>query len=178
MSDFEEVTDIVSVPKERIAVLVGKKGVVKRQIEKKCGVKISVNSESGEVAVTRKTSGDVLTAISALDLIKAIAVGFTPQKAFKLLGSNIYLDRINLTEYIGDAALRRIKARIIGREGHARSYISKLTSTEIVIGHKYVAILGEEENVAIAKNAIERLIRGASHSAVFKSLEKKAKELK
>jgi rRNA processing protein Krr1/Pno1 len=47
-----------------------------------------------------------------------------------------------------------------------------------VIGKKYVVILGNEENVALAKKALERLIHGASHSAVFRSLEKKAKELK
>ena len=177
MSDFEKVTDIVNVPKDRIAVLVGKKGVVKRHIEKKCGVKISVGSKTGDVSVTRKTSGDVLTAIRALDIIKAIAVGFAPKKAFKLLTSNIYLDRIKLTEYVSGAALRRTKSRIIGREGYARSYISKLTETEIVIGNKYVAILGGEQNVALAKNAIERLIKGASHRTVFRLVEKKAKEL-
>ena len=170
---MKEITDYVLIPKERIAVLIGKQGKVKRDIERKGKVAIDIDSESGEVAVTRKLSKDPSMALVALDVIKAVARGFSPQKAYKLWTPNIYLETIDLTEFLGPSAkaLERVRARLIGREGKVRNYIARLTSVDIVIYGKTVSILGESDNVGLAKEALFKLIEGLPHNAVFRFLE-------
>jgi ribosomal RNA assembly protein len=175
----ELVVDYINIPKDRVAVLIGKRGEVKRRVQRETKVKIEIDSESGEVAVTRNLAGDPLAAMKAADIIKAIARGFSPQKAFKLTSDNVYLEIIDLTEYVGDAprALERVKSRIIGREGKARSYISRLTNTDIVIYGKTVAVLGGAEEVNIAKEALFKLIEGLPHNVVFRFVERRHRSL-
>jgi len=170
---MKEYTDYVLIPKERIAVLIGKGGKVKKDIEKKGKVAIVIDSESGEVSVTRKLEKDALPAMISLDIIKAIARGFSPQKAYKLWSPNTYLETIDLTEFLGPSSksLERVRARIIGREGKVRNYIARLTSTDIVIYGKTVSILGEADNAGLAKEAVFKIIDGLPHNAVFRFLE-------
>ena len=172
---MKEYIDYVLVPKERVAVLIGKGGTVKKDIEKRGKVSIAIDSESGEVSVTRKLTKDALPAMTALDIIKAIARGFNPQKAYKLWSPNVYLETIDLTEFLGPSSksLERVRARIIGREGKVRNYMARLTSTDIVIYGKTVSILGEAENVGLAKEAVFKIIDGLPHNAVFRFLESK-----
>jgi ribosomal RNA assembly protein len=172
---MKDITDYVLMPKERIAVLIGKAGKVRKDIEKRSGVKIEIDSESGEVAVTRDLKKDAIPALAALEIIKAVARGFSPQKAYKLWNPNIYIATLDLTEFLGDSPkdLERVRARIIGREGKVRGYISRLTTTDMVIYGKTVSILGETENVSLAKEAVFKIIEGLPHNAVFRFLEAK-----
>ena len=170
---MKEITNYILIPKERIAVLIGKAGKVKNDIEARGGVKLDIDSDSGEVAVTRKTDEDPSSAMTALDVVRAVARGFSPQKAYKLWQPNIYVEIIDLTEFLGDSGkvLERVRARIIGREGKVRGYLSRLTSTDIVIYGKTVGIIGETDNVGLAKEAMLKIINGLPHNAVFKFLE-------
>jgi len=172
---MKDITDYVLMPKERIAVLIGKAGKDRKDIEKRSGVKIEIDSESGEVAVTRDLKKDAIPALAALEIIKAVARGFSPQKAYKLWNPNIYIATLDLTEFLGDSPkdLERVRARIIGREGKVRGYISRLTTTDMVIYGKTVSILGETENVSLAKEAVFKIIEGLPHNAVFRFLEAK-----
>lgn len=168
---MSETLEIINIPKDRVAVLIGKKGEIRKKIEKQTGVKIEINSD-GEVIITRPVEcKDVLKAVKAHDLIKAIARGVNPEKAFKLLKPEIYLEIIDLTELVTDKSLIRVRSRIIGREGKSRKYISKLTETEIVIYGKTISIIGELLNISVAKKSIIKIIEGAPHSAVFRYLE-------
>ncbi|MBI1973219.1 RNA-processing protein [Candidatus Micrarchaeota archaeon] len=175
MRDARAVTDLVLVPKDRIAVVIGKRGETRREIEKLCGIKLSVDSESGEVNITRRLDADPIRALGAQTIIKAIAAGFAPHKAYKLLNENIFVDQIDLKEF-GDAS-ERVRARLIGRKGYARKYISKLAGCEIVIGQRFVSFIGEPERVGLAKQCMVKLAEGLPHAPVYKVLERKAREL-
>ena len=48
----------IKIPRERIGALIGKSGKVKQDIEKKCGVAIEVDSESGDALESVTFSGD------------------------------------------------------------------------------------------------------------------------
>ncbi len=171
---MEEVADEIKVPYERIGVIIGKTGEVKKKIEKECGVKLFIDSKSGLVVVERKTDvKDPLKAIKALDIVKAMARGFSPQKAFKLLLPNYYLEIIDLTEYVSDKSLTRVRSRIIGRKGKAKRFIEAKTNTLISIYGKTVAIIGDAESIELAKEAILKLIKGAKHVTVYRFLQTK-----
>ena len=85
-----------------------------------------------------------------------------------------------MTEYTGKSksTLLRIKGRIIGKEGKCRKLIEDLSEAYISVYGKTVAIIGQPEAVAMAKKAIESLLRGSTHANVYKWLEMRRRDLK
>ncbi len=162
----------ITLPKHRIAVLIGHKGETKQRIENETGVKIKVNSRTGTAVITRTDKTDPLLGIKAIDIIRAIACGFSPEKAFKLLSPNRYLEVVDLEEHSSTRDLHRIKSRIIGTDGKVRKGIENSTGTCISVSEKTVGIIGDAEGVRTAKEAVLKLVEGASHSSVFRFLEK------
>ena len=72
------------IQKERIGAIIGKKGLIKDEIEKKCKIDIQVDSEYGDVVLKSKTTDplDILNINKGLEVILAISKGFSPEKAF------------------------------------------------------------------------------------------------
>ena len=166
----------LKIPKERIAVLIGKSGETKKLIESETKTKIDIDSKEGEVFIHGE---DALSLFSAREVVKSIARGFNPEIALLLLKSDYCFDMINIADYArnkNDAT--RIKGRIIGREGKSRRTIEELTDTNISVYGKTISIIGLPENVANARKAIENLVKGASHANVYKWLEKRRRESK
>ena len=168
--DYEE---YLFVPKERIGVLIGEKGTTRNAIERYTGVKIEIDSETGEVNLERSDKTDAVKALQAREVVKAIAQGFSPKKAFKLLQEDYYLRVIDLEEIVGtDRALARQKARLIGTGGKARRFLEKATNTEISVYGKNAAVIGQLKEVEIAAEAIARLVTGSPHGKVYRFIEK------
>ena len=166
----------LKVPASRIAVLIGKYGDTKKQIEKDTGVRLTVDSREGDVFLFGE---DALGVYTAREVIIAIGRGFNPEIALLLLKPDYTLEQINLA----DAAktknhLIRIKGRIIGANGKSRKLIEELTECAISVFGKTVSIIGRTENSTIARRAIEKLISGSQHSAVYKMLEKHRSDMK
>jgi len=171
----------VRIPPERIGVVIGEKGRVKKEIMERTGTVISVDSENGVVIIegeSPKTSP--VNVMKAAEIVKAIAYGFPPDKAFKLLNDEYVLVIIDLKSRVGDSPnhLARIKGRIIGEGGRARRTIEEMTGTDIVVGDYHVAIIGEYERAMIAREAIEMLIDGRMHSTVYRRIDRLMREVK
>ncbi len=162
-------------PPDRIGVLIGEKGRVKTEIMKRTRTRITVDSTTGMVIIEPE-SPDVppFMVMKAQEVVRAIAYGFPPEKALKLLDEDQVLIVIDLKQYVGDAPnhLKRIKGRIIGEKGKARKTIEEMTGTYISIYGNYVAIIGDYETASIAKQAVEMLIQGRQHSTVYRYLER------
>lgn len=160
---------------DRIGVLIGEGGKVKREIEKRTRTRIHVSSSDGTVVIEPEAP-DVspYNLLKAQEVVKAIGLGFNPDKALKLLGEDQVLIVIDLKQYIGDSPnhLARIKGRIIGEKGKARKTIEEMTSTYISVYDTFVAIIGDYESANVAREAIEMLIQGRQHSTVYKYIDK------
>ena len=86
----------IKVPQDRIGVIIGVEGNVKKVIEEKTGCKMSVDSESGSVII--ESEAEPIKALKASETIKAIARGFSPDKAFRLLDNeDLMLDILDLS---------------------------------------------------------------------------------
>tara|TARA_Y100000310_G_C20630818_1_gene788571 strand:- start:684 stop:1205 length:522 start_codon:yes stop_codon:yes gene_type:complete len=166
----------LKIPKKRVAVLVGKKGVDKRKIEKATECSIIVNSE-GEVIIKGE---DGLKCYECSNITKAIGRGCKPSVAMSLLKEDNCCEIIDIAEYCGKnkEKMKRIKGRIIGKEGRVRKIIEKITNVNLVVYGKTVCIVGEIEEVGIAKNAVHDILKGAPQGPVFSVVERKIKELK
>lgn len=164
--------EIVRIPRERVAVLIGKEGASKKEIEKLTQTKLTVDPE-GEVEIERKKEAlDPLAEWSARDIVKAIGRGFSPERALSLCEEGMALSVIELQDFCGKSKndLERIKSRLIGTSGKTRKTIESMTGTEISIYGKTVSIIGRSEDVAAVHEALIRLVEGQMHNTVYKYL--------
>ncbi len=173
--DVAEVSYELKVPKDRVAVIIGKDGETKQKIEAESQVKLSINSEEGDVLIVGKNP---LKLFDAKEVVRAIARGFNPDIALLLLKGDFALEIINLKDIVKNKNhLQRLKGRIIGTEGKTRRIIEELTMCSLSIYGKTVSIIGRAEYSGIAKQAIDMIIEGSPHASVYTFLEKKRKQM-
>jgi len=172
----------VRIPKERVGVLIGTNGETKKAIERMLSVNLEVESDTGGVTISLKEGAeDPSSLLRAKEVVIAIGRGFSPEHAFKLIeDENAVLDIIDLRAIFGrsESDIRRVKGRIIGMEGKTRRTIEELTDTHISIYGHTVGIIGNIENVQVAREAIQMLIEGRQHATVYGFLHRKRRELK
>ena len=171
----------LKIPVERVGVLIGKDGIVKHKIESACKVKLNIDSETGEVnIIARDDMDDPTLMFKAQNIVLAIGRGLSPEKAFKLLDDDYYLHIIDLRDILGKSKsnLVRVKGRIIGKEGKTRRIIEETAGVDVSVYGHTVAIIGVVENIEIAKEAIEKLVKGSQHKTVYRFLGRKRSELK
>ena len=172
----------VKIPGNRIGALVGPDGNVKRIIERKLGVQLDVDSENGTVQITLPTTAEDPTVLfRAKEIVTAIGRGFAPEPAFRLLDDEeISLQVIDLRDIVGRSPsdLKRLKGRVIGKEGKTRKIIEELSEAKICIYGHTVSIIGYPDQSAIAREAVMMLIGGSLHGSVYRFLHKKRSELK
>ena len=134
----------IKIPKQRIAILIGKERNIKKWIE------------------------------------KAIGRGFNPDIAMSLAKEENYLEIIEINNFAKGSAkkMMRLKSRLIGSNGTARKNVEIMTNTNIVIYGKTVGIIGKAEDVALARNAIEKLLLGAPHGNVYRYIEMQKKRFR
>ncbi|HEV8594943.1 MAG TPA: KH domain-containing protein [Thermoplasmata archaeon] len=169
----------VRIPQERIGVLIGPTGETKRRLEAETGVKIIIDSESGEVTVDESTAKDVFLAVKVRDIVVAIGRGFSEERAWRLLDEDTYFVVLDIKDYARTPArIAQVRARLIGTRGKTRRIIEDLTGAEIsVFGHT-VSIVANDLQLPIAQEAVEMLLRGSEHATVYRFLERKRGQLK
>ena len=164
---------LIRIPEDRIGVLIGKSGNIKSEIEKKCSVLLKIDSDSGEIHI--HGSGDItdIQPFKAMEIITAIGRGFSPNKAMMLLKGDNILHVMNLQEFVGKSTdqMERIKGRIIGERGKARTNLENLTNTLISVYGKTVSIIGSPDKLKNVIDAISSLSSGSMHGSVYNKLE-------
>ena len=179
---MERASAFVKVPKERIGALIGPDGRVKTSIEKRLSVGLQINSQSGDVKITlTPTAQDPTVLFRAKEVVIAVGRGFSPEHAFRLLEDDeAVLGVIDLRETVGrsQSEMKRLKGRIIGKEGKTRRIIEELTETNVSVYGHTISVIGTMDQAEVAKEAIRMLIRGSLHGTVYRFLHRKRRELK
>ncbi len=172
----------VRIPKERVGVLIGPAGKVKRDIEEKLTVELQIESEAGGVEITlNEKAEDPSLLFRAKDVVTAIGRGFSPEEAFRLIrNEDTVFDFIDLRAIFGrsESDITRVKSRIIGMHGKTRRTIEELTEADVVIYGHTVGFIGTFEQVDAARNAVQMIIQGSQHHTVYSYLQKKRREIK
>lgn len=159
----------IKIPEDRLPVLIGKNGITKKSIQRKTKTKITAGEE--EIVIKGEESIGVLDAES---IIKAIGRGFSPERAELLLKEENTLMIIELPK--GEKTLKRLKSRLIGTKGKSRRNIERLTGTYVSVYGKTVSLIGKYENVNLAEQAVQKIIKGVPHRFVYEFLEGKQSE--
>lgn len=170
----------IRLPKDRVGVIIGRHGETKQEIQKRTGVVISIDSESGEVSVDTEKAKDPVLAMKVFDIIKAIGRGFSPERALRLFDEDVFIRGFDIRDYVGknQKHVRRLRARLIGSKGKTRSLLEELTNTEISIYGNTVYVIGALEELGIAEAAVDMLLSGSEHATVYRFLEGKQRGLK
>jgi len=171
--------ETIKIPVDRVGVIVGRNGKVRKRIEELTNVKLDINPEGTVTMSSRGESEDPVLAWKARDIVRAIARGFSPKNAFTLIDEDMMLLVISLRDAVGSSPnqLRRVAGRIIGERGRTRRVIEQITGTKVTVYGRTVSIIGYNPGLDYARRAIEMLISGAPHSAVYSQLERMRQEM-
>ncbi len=171
----EEFSYELKIPEERVAVLIGTEGATKKEIEEATQSKLDISKE-GDITIIGE---DGLMLYTTKDIVQAIARGFNPKIALLLLKQDYAFELIDMKDVAGKnkSTMQRLKGRVIGKGGKSRAEIERLTDTNIVVYGKTIGIIGELQQVTLAREAVAMLLSGSMHKTVFQFLEKKKKEI-
>ena len=144
-------TDYLKIPQNRVGALIGSNGNVKKSIEKATGTILDIDSDEGTVYITpREDMEDPLGVWNANHIVKAVARGFNPEVALKL----------------------------VRKDGKTREIIMEMAEVDMAVYGKTVSLIGEMDNILVAKEAIEMILNGSRHKSVYGFLEHKKETLK
>jgi ribosomal RNA assembly protein len=163
----------IRIPADRIGVLIGPGGRIKKRVEATFKVDLTIDGETGNVEIkVQPDQPDVSVLFVVKNLVQAIGRGFSPKNAFTLMNEDYDITIIDLDEYVGNNknAQNRIKGRIIGKEGKSRTMIEELTECLVSVYGGTVGIIGPYEMLGVAKEAVEMLINGSFHKTVWNHL--------
>tara|TARA_B100000745_G_scaffold126971_1_gene82757 strand:- start:2175 stop:2906 length:732 start_codon:yes stop_codon:yes gene_type:complete len=172
------VEHLARIPQDRIAVLIGKGGETRRMLEEACGATLEIDSKNGEVmADWGEGSVDPIVRMKMPDVIVAIGRGLAPKRAVQLIQDEVFLKMYDIREWVGRQPnqTRRMRSRLIGRNGRIRSLIEEISRCEMAIYGSTVLVIGDEDGLALAAPAIEGILRGSEHSTILHGLEQDRK---
>ncbi|MFQ5406619.1 MAG: KH domain-containing protein [Candidatus Micrarchaeia archaeon] len=174
MDAFKTTDAAVKIPPKRLNAVKKDDFAVLKRLENELGINAEVNID-GNVEL----EGDGGKTWIAQQVLTAIALGFDQEKALKLLNDDYYIEVIDLEQFFSnEKMIERYKARVIGKEGKAKKTLEELTDAHISIWENKIAILGKYEELQDAKEAIQKILQGSTHSGVYGFLEKKRRHEK
>ena len=170
----------LKIPMERVGVLIGQKGENRRLLEERTGISLNIDSKTGEVTIDDHEAKDPLIPIKVENFVKAIGRGFSPEKAWMLFGDNSDFFIFDLHDYAGkkESHIRRLKSRVIGREGKTKKVIEELTDSKISVHGHTVSVISDMMRMNICKKSIDMLLTGSKHATVYRFIETQMKELR
>jgi ribosomal RNA assembly protein len=167
----------VRIPDDRIGVLIGAGGETMREIEEKAEVRLNIDSETGSVEI--EAVGDPIAALNGPDIVRAIGRGFHPDDALTLLDNEMRMfDLVDIDAVTRNQNdLERKKGRLIGEDGRTRELMEELSGASVVIYGKTLGIIGSPKEVDVVRSAVDMIIDGAPHGAVYSYLERQHNEM-
>ncbi len=158
------VMEHILIPEKRVERL--------REIQKevcktlKCAIEIV---EGNEVTI----NGEAYDEYNAKNVIQAFGRGFEIEKAYKLLNDDYFCKFTNLKDFLrNEEQIRRIKARIIGREGKTKLYIEEISGANLSIYGNTVGMIGTIGQLEIASAALQVLLEGGTHKKAYNIMER------
>ena len=134
----------------------------------------------GEVVFNEDETDDPLMALKMENIVRAIARGFSPKHAMRLFNDDANLYIFDIHDYVGkkESHVRRLKSRIIGRNGKTKRVLERLTDSDISVYGHTVSVISDVYSMNIIKKAIDMLLEGSKHATVYRFVESSMKSLR
>lgn len=108
----------------------------------------------------------------AIEILRAVNLGFSIVCALDLKKENHLLQIINIKDITKRKNLHEVRARIIGSNGRTLLTLKNLTDCSICIRDNQIGVIGEAEEIEDALQALTSLIQGSKQSNVYARLER------
>ncbi len=138
----------------------------KERIEEKLNAKINLKGNLLEI------NSNPLEEFEAQRLVDALNLGFSADKALKVLDEETMFIKINIKDYANTKNLEVVRARLIGTHGKTKKTIEEITKCDISIHENEVGIIGSAEIAENALTAVTNIIKGTKQANAYRYLEK------
>ena len=138
----------------------------KSKLEKKLGVKLSINKE--EISIDGVSEDEYI----AEKVIEALDFGFPFSVALLIKEQDFMFEILHIKHYTKRKDLEKVRARIIGKNGKTLRALNELTKCFFEVKDNSIGIIGDPEYIRNANEAIMALARGSKQANVYSFLEK------
>src|SRR3989344_8473704 len=138
----------------------------KEMLEEKLNGKIKLKNK------TLSIETNPFNEYEAQRVFDAINLGFSVEKALKVLDEETDFIKINIKDYSNTKNLAVVRSRLIGTNGKTKKTIEEITKCDIVIHENQVGIIGPAEIAESALVAVTNIIKGTKQANAYKYLEK------
>eukprot|EP00834_Sanchytrium_tribonematis_P000133 NODE_3_length_80033_cov_0.932970.p49 type:complete len:204 gc:universal NODE_3_length_80033_cov_0.932970:60004-60615(+) len=117
--------------------------------------------------------GDELLLSKVADVIKAFNCGFSMEDSLLMMrmdDMNLFSFHVRDVKSLSGEHFSRCVGRICGYQGKTKYAIENMTKTRIVVANGRIHILGQHNNLQVAKRAICDLILGRTAGRVYNSV--------
>lgn len=123
-------------------------------------------------------SGEAYEEYNAKNVLQAFGRGFDINKAYKLLSDDYFFESVDLKPmFKNDDRIRRMKSRIIGSNGRAKSYMQAVSGADIAVYGDTVSMIGTVDELRILRSALNVLLDGGTHKKAYAIMEKVKKRI-
>ena len=142
---------------------------LKANLEKSLKVNLTFNKDNVEI---ESKNDDAYNEYLAVSVLEALDLGFDLNSALSLKNENYMIEKIPIKNYVRPSRMKSVLGRVIGERGRTKQVISEMTGCAVSIKDYTISIIGDTEDVSLARHAVQSLIRGAPHSNVYAYLER------
>ena len=142
----------------------------KKKLESELKVKITNKGKNLFV------DGEADKEFEALQIIEAINLGFSIEKALLLKTEDIILQTLHIKDITKRHDLERVRGRIIGTQGKTLKTLQNLTNCDFSLQDNQVGIIGNTEDIEEGIQAVTSLIQGSKQANVYARTEREMKK--
>lgn len=149
--------------------------------------KVIVNKEKleSQLGVNIKNKGRLVfidgpaeKEFTAIEVLKALNLGFSVNQALRLNEDNMVLNTLNIKDITKRNDLERVRARIIGSHGRTLKTIHNLANCDVALKDNQIGIIGDCEETEHAIQAMTSIVQGKKQGNVYGKLERDKKKKK
>lgn len=161
-------------PAEDLGKILGKHKKNLRKLRKELDATIEISSKEDiiEIAIKSNKRRSGFERYMVANIFEALAFGFKIHKVLLLRNSDYIFRKIDIKSMIKSSRVSVVSGRIIGRQGRVKHLLEKISHCDIVVSDHVVGVIGKTEDVDMANQAINSLIRGSPQPKVLGHLER------
>ncbi len=137
-----------------------------KELEEK--LKVSITIAGKKVTI----SGEPFDEYEAMNILDAIASGFSAKKALLILDEDNIFRKIHIKDFTRRKDLKEVRGRIIGREGKTKHTLENIADCVIAIQDSTISVIGTAESIDNITTAIKNIIRGTKNANAYNFLER------
>ncbi|MDO8563626.1 MAG: hypothetical protein AABW82_04925 [Nanoarchaeota archaeon] len=137
-----------------------------KELEEKLKVSITITGKKVTI------SGEPLDEYESMNVLDAIASGFSAKKALLILDEDNIFRKLHIKDFTRRKDLKEVRGRIIGKEGKTKHTLENIADCMIAIQENTISVIGTAESIDNITTAIKNIVRGTKQANAYNFLER------